>query len=87
MNIMNKNDFLPQTKEDIQKNWIDAGKPCTYRHGFAYRGAEAKKISKEKATELLPKYEFGMGFYTLDYRTVDGEQVLEFNELSECDMY
>jgi hypothetical protein len=44
-------------------------------------------MTKEKALELLPKYSFGMGFYELSFINLNGEEVLEFNELSENDMW
>jgi len=64
---------MEQTKENARK-WIEAGKPCRYRYGFAYRGAPSKPITKEEALELLPKYSFGKGFYELSFcrdRVVD----------------
>lgn len=67
--------------------WVENGKPCVYRYGWAYRGAGARRISPDKAKELLPKYSFGKGFYELSWLTIDGEKVLEFNELSENDMW
>jgi len=54
------------TKQDAQQ-WVEAGKPCYYRYGFGYRGAPSKKLTKEEALKLLPKYSFGMGFYELSF--------------------
>lgn len=62
-------------------------KPCIYRYGWAYKGAGAREITTEKALELLPKYSFGVGFYELLFRKHNGQEVLEFNELSENDLY
>lgn len=72
---------------DEARRWIEAGKKCVYRYGWSYRGAGCREITKEKATELFPKYSFGKGFYSLSWITVEGEKVLEFNELSENDMW
>ena len=77
---------MEKTKESA-KQWIEDGKPCVYRYGWGYRGASARTISKEKALSLLPKYSFGMGFYELDFIKIDGVDTLEFNELSENDMW
>ena len=77
---------MEKTKENA-KAWIEAGKPCIYRYGWAYKGASAKRISTEEALDLLPKYSFGIGFYELGWMMHEGEEVLEFNELSENDMY
>jgi len=77
---------MEQTKE-AAKEWIEAGKPCVYRYGWGWKGASARTITKEKALELLPKYSFGKGFYELSYIKVDGVDTLEFNELSENDMW
>lgn len=77
---------MEKTKEFAQK-WVEQGNPCVYRHGWAYRGAGARTISKEEATKLLPKYSFGIGFYELDFIKIDGVDTLEFNELSANDMY
>lgn len=93
---------MEQTKE-AARQWIEAGKPCRYRYGYGYRGAVSRPLTKEKALELLPKYSFGMGFYSLSYCrdtkvredsspncTITepyGDVVLMFNELSENDMW
>lgn len=75
-----------ETKEFAQQ-WIEEGNPCVYRYGWGYRGAGAREITKEKALELLPKYSFGMGFYELSFTKIDDKDTLEFNELSENDMW
>lgn len=80
---MSKNEELKQKAEE----WVKSGKPCIYRHGWAYRGAMAREITQEKALELLPQYSFGMGFYELSFIKHNGQDVLEFNELSENDLY
>lgn len=77
---------MEKTKE-FAKQWIEEDKPCVYRYGWGYRGAGARPISKEKALSLLPKYSFGMGFYELGFIKIDGVDTLEFNELSENDMW
>ena len=73
-------------KEDILREWIEKDKPCAYRCGFAYRGATARRITKDKAKELLPGYSFGMGFYELCFELL-GEPTLVFNEYSANDLY
>lgn len=77
---------MEQTKESARE-WIEAGKPCVYRYGLGWKGASARPITKEKALELLPKYSFGKGFYELSFIKVDSVDTLEFNELSENDMW
>ena len=77
---------MKQTKADA-KAWIEAGKPCVYRYGWGWKGASARPITKEKALELLPKYMFGQNFYELSWIKQNGNDVLEFNELSENDMW
>lgn len=77
---------VKKTKEFCKK-WIEDGNPCIYRHGWAYRGAGYRYIAKEKALELLPKYSFGMSYYELSFIKEDGKTVLEFNELSESDLW
>ena len=77
---------MEQTKE-AAREWIEAGKPCVYRYGWGWKGASGRPITKEKSLELLPKYSFGNGFYQLDYIKVNGVDTLEFNELSENDMW
>ena len=75
--------------ENVQmtaKEWIEAGLPCVYRYGWGWKGAKARPITKEEALEKLPSYSFGIGFYCLHWGRSNGEQVLEFNELSENDM-
>lgn len=70
----------------LADEWVKAGKPCTFRYGFAYRGASAKRISPAKASELIKTHSFGMGFYTMHWRDFEGERVLEFNELDANDL-
>jgi hypothetical protein len=77
---------IKETKEFAQQ-WIEEGKPCVYRSGWGWKGAGARKITKEKALELLPQYSFGKGFYELSFIKIDGQTTLEFNELSENDMW
>lgn len=77
---------IKETKEFAQQ-WIEEGKPCVYRSGWGWKGASARKITKEKALELLPQYSFGKGFYELSFIKIDGQTTLEFNELSENDMW
>lgn len=77
---------IEKTKENARK-WIESGKPCVYRYGWAYRGARARHLTEEEALRLLPKYDFGMGFYELSFIKVDGVDTLEFNELGENDMW
>ena len=73
-------------KEEVKKA-IESGTPCYYRYGFKYRGAESKRISVEKALELLPKYSPGMGFWELCGETIDGQEVIMFNEYSANDLF
>lgn len=77
---------MKKTKE-FAKQWIEEGKPCIYRYGWGWKGAGSKTISKEEALRLLPGYSFGMGFYELDFIKINGVDTLEFNELSENDMW
>lgn len=55
--------------------------------GLWNSGGEPK--TKEWALEKLNNgsWGFGMGFYTLNYITLDGEQVLQFKELHENDLW
>lgn len=76
-----------EEQKRIAEEWVKAGKPCTYRYGFAWKGAKSKRITQEKAEELLPNYNFGIGFYELCWNNEKGERVLCFNEYSENDMY
>lgn len=77
---------MENTKKCVE-TFIKNGGKCGYRNGLAYRGAALRDITKEKALELLPKYNFGMGFYSLSWLNIKGETVLEFQELDANDMY
>lgn len=80
--------------------WVNAGKPCKYRHGLSFRGARAGKISTEEAKRMLSDcivrqgkrhytWTFGMSFNELHWeedRTTH-ERYLVFNEYSENDLY
>ncbi len=67
--------------------FINNGGKCFYQYGLGFRGATKRQITKDKALELFPKYSFGMGFYELDWITIDGEDAVLFNEFSENDLY
>ena len=70
------------TKEEAKK-WIEEGRPCKYQCGFTWKGARSRPIDKEEALKLLPKYDFGMGFWELRF---DGSSLI-FNEFTESDMF
>lgn len=72
---------------EYAKKWIEDGKPCCFRYGWAWKGAGSRPLTKEQALKKLPDYAFGKGFYTLSFIKIDGVQILEFNELSENDMW
>jgi len=69
------------------EEWVAQGKPCVYRYGWGWKGAGARHITTEQAKKMLPKYSFGKGFYELSWVKINGEDVLQFNELSENDMW
>ena len=72
------------TKEEA-KQWIESGKPCLYRCGFSWKGAKTQSITKEKALELLPIYNFtdGPTFHELIF---NGKELI-FNEYTANDMW
>lgn len=77
---------LSETKESA-KEWIENGGKCIYRFGYGWKGASGNEISKEDALKILKYYSFGKGFYELSWSKFKGDTVLEFNELSENDMW
>lgn len=77
---------MEETKE-AAKQWIEAGKPCIYRYGWGWKGAGAREITREEALKKLPYYNFGKGFYSLSFVKYGDKDALEFNELSENDMW
>lgn len=72
------------TKEDVRV-LIENGVPCYYKYGLWDSMGSAKPISKEKALELLPKYDFGEGFYMLI--VPQDKSYVKFKELSETDLW
>lgn len=72
------------TKEEARQ-WIENGGACAYRCGFAWKGAQTESITKEKALELLPKYDFTSGptFHELKF---NGKELI-FNEFTANDMW
>lgn len=78
---------VKKESKEYAKQWIEDGKPCCYRYGWGWKGAGARPLSKEDALKKLPHYSFGNGFYELSFITLDGVETLEFNELSENDMW
>lgn len=79
---------MENNKEEARK-WINDGGLCIYRHGFAFKGAGARKMTKEEALEKInnKEWDFGIGFYELSWTEFNGEKYLEFNELGENDLY
>lgn len=75
-----------KTKE-YARQWIEDGKPCCFRYGWGWKGAGARPLTKEQALKRLPDFDFGKGFYMLGFITIDGVETLEFNEVSENDMW
>lgn len=73
-------------KSQILLQWIQQGKPCAKRYGLSFRGAKAKPITTQEAENLLPKYDFGKGFYEIRFELLS-EPTLVFNEYSANDMY
>lgn len=74
-----------ETKE-FAKQWIEEGKPCIYRYGYSWYGADGMEITKEEALTKLPSYSFGSWFYALSFTIWNGKEALLFNELSLYDM-
>jgi len=78
---------LPEenTKERARL-WVACGGRVSKRYGWGWKGAKQKAISKDEAMELLPKYDFGKGFYMLTWTYHEDMPCLCFNELSVNDM-
>lgn len=74
------------TKEDVLHKWIEANRPCTLIHGFAYKGAKPRLIDKEEALGRIKTHSFGIGYYSMEWTVFDGMAVLQFSEYSEGDM-
>lgn len=72
------------TKEEVRQ-MIEAGVPCYTKYGLWDSMGSDKPISKEKALELLPHYNFGMGFYELIVPA--DRSYVRFKELSETDLW
>ena len=84
---MNRNNIDLNDKNQV-KSLIESGIPCFYRFGFPYvfRGDCTRRITKEKALELLPNYSPGIGFYVLSLEKRNSGDYLLFNEFSENDL-
>lgn len=78
--------------------WANSGQPCIFRHGLAYRGSQARYMSREEAVDKISQtsWQFGKGFYELSFcypsfedraNGMKDEMVLEFNELGENDLF
>ena len=64
-----------------EAEWIEKGYPCTYREGFAYKGAKSSFITRSEALKKLG-HTFSTGF-----ERKDGIWVLNFQDYSENDLY
>ena len=58
--------------------WINEGKPCGYRYGFAFMGASSHRITTGEAKERILNHKY-------DECDTEGG-VLMFQEYSEADM-
>ena len=64
-----------------EEEWIEKGYPCTYREGFAWKGAKSSFITRNEALKKLG-HTFETGF-----EQKDGIWVLNFQDYSENDLY
>lgn len=64
-----------------EEEWIEKGYPCTYREGFAWKGAKSSFITRNEALKKL-----GRTFRT-GFERKDGIWVLNFQDCSENDLY
>lgn len=64
-----------------EEDWIKKGYPCTYRYGFAWKGAKSRFITKNEA---MTKY--GHTFESR-FEKKDGVWVLNLQDYSENDLY
>ena len=58
--------------------WVNEGKPCGYRYGFAFKGAGSHRITTGEAKERLLNHKY-------DECDLEGD-ILMFQEYSEADM-
>ena len=72
------------TKEDVRE-LIESGVPCYRSYGLWDTASTSKPITKEQALALLPKYDFGEGFYMLI--VPEDRSFVRFKELSETDLW
>lgn len=63
------------------KEWVEKGYPCTYREGFAWKGAKSSFITRNETLKKLG-HTFETGF-----ERKDGIWVLNFQDYSENDLY
>ena len=73
-------------KDAIIHKWIEADRPCSFIHGFRFKGAHPRLITKEEALEKIKHHTPGMGYYSMEWTVLDGRVTLEFQEYSEGDM-
>ena len=69
------------------EQWVAAGKPCVYAHGYIWKGAAQRKLQQNEAEKLIGKYAFEKGFYELIWITTPEGKALLFNELSANDLW
>ncbi len=73
-----------ENTKEAARAFINAGGHCRKRYGWAWKGGRTEPCSKEEALKLLDEFDFGEGFYMLEWRDVGN--TLEFCKLSEYDM-
>lgn len=81
--IKAKKDREDAHKVKIQSyiDWVKEGNPVYYRYGFSYKGAKCKKISSEKAIEMIQNEQPSEYLWEED----DGEKILVLQFYGEND--
>lgn len=81
---------MEKTRECAMQ-WVNDGKPCTYRHGFAWKGAKQKPITVERAKELISEkdwdFQNGPCSRELNWERYEGQDVLNFTQYGMNDMW
>ena len=64
-----------------EEEWIEKGYPCTYREGFAWKGARSSFITRNEALKKI------VHTFETSFEQKDGIWVLNFQDYSENDLY
>lgn len=71
---------------EVLDDWILQDKPCAHIRGLEYKGASARRVTRECAEELFKTHnDFRSRFNSVEWRVIDGAVCLLFRDYANSD--